>query len=56
LNGNRFTYEVAATVGRSTWPEMHTRPVPCGALAQSDGTQYLVVAPLRCAPVAEGDR
>ncbi|HEX5587041.1 MAG TPA: ABC transporter substrate-binding protein [Acidimicrobiia bacterium] len=56
LNGNRFTYEVASTVGRSTWPEMHSQPVPCGSLAQSDGTQYLVVAPLRCAPAISGAR
>jgi hypothetical protein len=49
LNGDDFIYEVAGTVGRSTWPEMHTQPVPCGSLLQSDGTQYLVVAPYRCA-------
>jgi hypothetical protein len=50
LNGNDFTYEAPGTVGRSVWPEMHTQPVPCGSLVQSDGTQYLVVAPYRCAP------
>jgi hypothetical protein len=48
MNGDRFTYSVAGTVGRSTWPEMHTRPVPCGSLAQSDGTQFVVVAPYAC--------
>jgi hypothetical protein len=50
LNGDDFSYEVPGTVGRSVWPEMHTQPVPCGSLVQSDGTQYLVVAPYRCAP------
>ena len=30
-NGGRFSYEVARTVGRSTWPAMHTDSVPCGA-------------------------
>jgi hypothetical protein len=50
LNGDDFTYEAPGTVGRSVWPEMHTQPVPCGSLVQSDGTQYLVIAPYRCAP------
>ena len=50
LNSAHFTYAVAGTVGRSTWPEMHTQPVPCGSLSQSDGTQFVVVAPYGCAP------
>ena len=49
LNGDRFTYSVPGTVGRSTWPEMHTQPVPCGSLVQSDGTQYLVIGAYTCA-------
>ncbi len=49
LNGAHFTYEVADTVGRSSWPEMHAQPVPCGSLLQSDGTRYLVMKPYSCA-------
>ncbi|MET0627330.1 MAG: ABC transporter substrate-binding protein [Acidimicrobiia bacterium] len=56
LNGEQFTYAVPGTIGRSTWPEMHTQPVPCGSLVQSDGTQYLVVAPYACARVAPAKR
>jgi ABC-type branched-subunit amino acid transport system substrate-binding protein len=48
-NGGGFKYGVADTVGTSTWPAMHTRPIPCGALVQSDGSRYYVVAPYRCA-------
>jgi hypothetical protein len=40
---------VTGTVGRSTWPEMRTQPVPCGSLLQSDGTRYLVMEPYSCA-------
>jgi len=54
MNGERFTYAVRGTVGRSTWPEMHTQPVPCGSLAQSDGTQFIVVAPYACPPARGG--
>ena len=43
-----FSYAVPGTVGRSTWPAMHTQGVPCGALVQSDGTRYLVAEPYRC--------
>ena len=51
-NGGRFRYEVAGTIGRSTWPAMHSQVVPCGALLQSDATRYLVVGPFRCgAPI-----
>ena len=44
----RSTYSVPGTVGRSTWPGMHARGVPCGALVQSDGSRYLVAEPYRC--------
>jgi Periplasmic binding protein len=47
-NGGDFRYEVADTVGPSTWPAMHTRAVPCGALVQSDGSRYYVVSRYRC--------
>lgn len=48
-SGGQFTFEVPGTVGRSSWPAMHRRPVPCGALVQSDGAEYHVVVPYRCA-------
>ena len=54
MNGQQFTYSVRGTVGRSTWPEMHTQPVPCGSLAQSDGTRFIVVASYACAPPRGG--
>ncbi len=44
----RSTFSVPRTVGHSTWPEMHSRGVPCGALVQSDGSRYLVAEPYRC--------
>jgi Periplasmic binding protein len=47
-NGGKFRYEVPATVGRSTWPAMHSQAVPCGALLQSDATRYLVTGPFAC--------
>jgi hypothetical protein len=47
-NGGGFTYEVARTVGRSTWPAMHTDGIPCGALTQSDGAASSVIEPYRC--------
>ncbi len=47
-NGGGFSFRVPRTVGTSTWPAMHSRPVPCGALVQSDGARYLVVEPYRC--------
>ena len=45
-----YSYEVAGTIGRSTWPAMHTQGIPCGALVQGDGTQYFVAEPYRCDP------
>jgi len=49
-NSGNFTYEVPATIGRSTWPAMHTQGIPCGALVQGDGTRYYVAEPYRCDP------
>jgi len=43
-----FRYEVPGTVGQSTWPAMHSRPIPCGALLQSDATRYLVIGSYEC--------
>ena len=51
-NRGTFSHSVPQTVGPSTWPAMHTREVPCGALVQSDGSRYFVAEPYRCgAPV-----
>jgi branched-chain amino acid transport system substrate-binding protein len=47
-NGGDFSFGVPGTVGPSTWPAMHSGPVPCGALVQSDGARYLVAEPYRC--------
>jgi hypothetical protein len=51
---NRSTFSVPATIGRVSWPAMHSQGVPCGALVQSDGARYLVVEPYRCgAPLVQ---
>jgi hypothetical protein len=44
----RFSHAVPATIGRVTFPSMHSQGVPCGALVQSDGSQYLVAERYRC--------
>ncbi len=44
----RLIFSVPGTVGRSTFPAMHSQGVPCGALVQSDGSRYLVAEPYRC--------
>ena len=44
----KFEYEVPSTIGRSRWPAMHSQGVPCGALVQSDGAQYVVAEPYAC--------
>jgi hypothetical protein len=44
----KFSYEVPSTIGPSRWPAMHSQGVPCGALVQSDGSQYLVAEPYAC--------
>jgi hypothetical protein len=47
-NRSGYSYAVGATIGESTWPAMHARPIPCGALVQGDGTGYVVIEPYRC--------
>ena len=47
-NGGSFRHAVAGTVGPTAWPAMHEQGVPCGALVQSDGTQYFLAQPYRC--------
>jgi hypothetical protein len=44
----RFAYEVPSTIGASRWPAAHAQGVPCGALVQSDGLQYVVAEPYAC--------
>ncbi len=45
-------YEVAGTVGPTRFPGAHSQPAPCGALAQGDGTTYVVPVTYRCgAPI-----
>jgi len=47
----RFTYEVPATVGPTTFPAAHSKPTPCGALVTSNGTAYSVKVPYSCGAV-----
>ncbi len=47
----KFTYEVANTVGPTTFPAAHSLPTPCGALVSSNGTAYAVKAPYTCGRV-----
>jgi len=44
----RFTYAVPSTIGASRWPAARLQGVPCGALVQSDGSQYVVAEPYAC--------
>jgi ABC-type branched-subunit amino acid transport system substrate-binding protein len=47
----KFTYEVAGTVGPTTFPAAHSAPTPCGALVTSNGTAYSVKVPYTCGAV-----
>ena len=47
----RFTYQVANTVGPTTFPAAHSLPTPCGALVSSNGTAYAVAVPYTCGRV-----
>jgi hypothetical protein len=47
----KFTYEVANTVGPTTFPSAHSLPTPCGALVASNGTAYAVKVPYSCGRV-----
>jgi ABC-type branched-subunit amino acid transport system substrate-binding protein len=47
----KFTYEVADTVGPTTFPAAHSKPTPCGALVTSNGTAYSVKVPYTCGAV-----
>lgn len=48
LNGGDFTYEVEGVVGPSTWPAAHNEPVPCAAMVEVDGTEFVPIVPLTC--------
>jgi hypothetical protein len=39
---------VPSTNGPVRWPAAHRQDVPCGALVQSDGSQYVVAEPYAC--------
>ena len=47
----KFTYQVANTVGPTTFPAAHALPTPCGALVSSNGTAYAVKVPYTCGRV-----
>ncbi len=47
----KFTYDVADTVGPTTFPAAHSLPTPCGALVSSSGTAYAVKVPYTCGRV-----
>ena len=47
----KFTYQVANTVGPTTFPAAHSKPTPCGALVTSNGTAYSVKVPYTCGAV-----
>lgn len=48
LNGGDFTYEVDGVVGPSTWPANHDEPVPCAALTEVRGTEFIPIVDLTC--------
>jgi ABC-type branched-subunit amino acid transport system substrate-binding protein len=48
---DKFTYQVANTVGPTTFPAAHSLPTPCGALVSSNGTAYAVKVPYTCGRV-----
>ena len=48
LNGGDFTFEVEGVVGPSTWPAKHDEPVPCAALVEVKGTEFVPTIPLTC--------
>lgn len=47
-NSDDFRHVVPGTIGATSWPAMHAQAVSCGALVQSDGTQYVLAVPYRC--------
>ncbi|MCB0976773.1 MAG: ABC transporter substrate-binding protein [Acidimicrobiales bacterium] len=43
-----FTYEVPDVVGKSTWPANHELSVPCSAITEVKGKEFVPVVPLTC--------
>lgn len=43
-----FKYSAEGVVGESTWPDNHTKPVPCAALAAVKDNQFEYIQPLVC--------
>jgi ABC-type branched-subunit amino acid transport system substrate-binding protein len=48
LNGGEFTFEVPDVVGPSSWPDNHDKVVPCGALTEVQGDQFIPSIGLTC--------
>lgn len=48
LNGGDFTYEMEGAVGPSDWPAKHNQAVPCSALTEVKGKEFVPVVPLVC--------
>lgn len=48
LNGGGFTYEVPGVLGRSEWPGNHEHPVPCSAMTEVRGKEFIPSMPLTC--------
>jgi ABC-type branched-subunit amino acid transport system substrate-binding protein len=45
---NKMTYQIKGVVGPTKYPYAQNYGTPCGALAESNGTEYSVVAPYAC--------
>ena len=43
-----FTYELEGVVGQSTWPENHSRSVPCAVLTETSDGQFVAIQELLC--------
>ena len=48
LNGGDFAYEAPGAVGRSEWPKNHGQSVPCAALTEVVGDEFVPSIPLTC--------
>jgi branched-chain amino acid transport system substrate-binding protein len=45
---NKFTYQIPGVIGPTKYPQSRTLGAPCGTLATSDGTAYVITAPYKC--------
>ncbi|MCB1283611.1 MAG: ABC transporter substrate-binding protein [Microthrixaceae bacterium] len=43
-----FTYSVDGVVGESTWPDNHSKPVPCSVLTKTENAQFVPFQALQC--------